>query len=271
MMGITAGAASRQLRALEQAMGCPMFNREGGRLVPIPAAKAFQDEVVASFDRLQVAVATLRDIGNGPLVVGVLPSFLLLWLVPRLPALTRAYPDLAVVPRPLDGPIDLVSAGLDAIIDVGRWPSDQALIRTGFMDDTSGPVLSAQLHQDLGCPTTMEGLMAAPLLESRSRPGLWDPWLDGVEQDVATSARRIGFDHLLYALEAARAGLGVAIGPTAYLHAGLAKGELVAPLGFKQKNLGYHVAWSQHKSQDLRLQTFVRWLRAEGAATPTAM
>jgi LysR family transcriptional regulator, glycine cleavage system transcriptional activator len=250
-------------------MGRAMFVREGGRIVPSPETQKFQEEVSAFFDRLEEATKQFRSRGDGQIKVGVLPSFLLLWLVPRLPALARAHPDLTLTPIPLDGPVDLAVAGLDALIDVGRWPFDETLVRTGFMDDVSGPVMSADLYEYLGCPTTMEGLLSATLLEARSRPGLWDPWLSNTDPQMVEKARRIGFDHLLYALEAARAGLGVVVGPTAYLHASLANGDLVAPLGFQRNPLGYHVAWSSHSGVDPRLRTFVSWLRAEGAATPT--
>ena len=54
-LGLTHGAVSRQIAALETWLGQRLFVRVGRRMVATPAARAFAEEVSLSFDRLTTA------------------------------------------------------------------------------------------------------------------------------------------------------------------------------------------------------------------------
>lgn len=54
-LGLTHGAVSRQIAALEAWLGQRLFTKEGRRMVATPMAKIFAAEVGLSFDRLAVA------------------------------------------------------------------------------------------------------------------------------------------------------------------------------------------------------------------------
>lgn len=67
------------------------------------------------------------------------------------------------------------------------------------------------------------------LLHTRSRPQAWPEWAQA--HGLAPEALRFGteFEHLVYLLEAAAAGLGIAIAPQPLVAADLAAGRLLAP------------------------------------------
>jgi DNA-binding transcriptional LysR family regulator len=56
-----------------------------------------------------------------------------------------------------------------------------------------------------------------------------------------TSKREQTFEHFYFSLEAATAGLGVAIGPWALVRQDIAAGILVAPFGFREDSSAYHL------------------------------
>ena len=71
-----------------------------------------------------------------------------------------------------------------------------------------------------------------------------------------------GFEHLYYLLEAAIAGLGVAIAPEPLVADDLAAGRLVAPWGFAQMSANWILAVPQ-RATDTRNAALVAWLRRQ--------
>lgn len=75
-----------------------------------------------------------------------------------------------------------------------------------------------------------------------------------------------GFDHLTYLLEAAAAGLGVAIAPQELVQADLDSGRLLAPWGFTATG-GQWALCSTRGNPDPRLPALAGWLRRQLHAT----
>ncbi|MFP3615310.1 LysR substrate-binding domain-containing protein, partial [Paraburkholderia sp. SIMBA_050] len=78
----------------------------------------------------------------------------------------------------------------------------------------------------------------APRLHTRTRPDAWKEWA-AVAHQPAGSGRGQMFDHFYFSLQAAVAGLGVAIGPWHLVRDDLASGVLVAPMGFVEDGSHY--------------------------------
>ena len=71
-----------------------------------------------------------------------------------------------------------------------------------------------------------------------------------------------GFEHLYYLLEAAAAGLGVAIAPQPLVADDLAGGRLVAPWGFVESPARLAL-WVPGRSRDNRAERLAQWLGRE--------
>jgi DNA-binding transcriptional LysR family regulator len=93
-----------------------------------------------------------------------------------------------------------------------------------------GPVLSparwAALGGDVG------GLTTQPRLHTRTWPQAWPNWAKGAKVVLPAPDVERSFDHFSHALEAAAAGLGVAMAPWVFVADDLEAGRLTAPLGF---------------------------------------
>src|SRR5215470_8369365 len=87
---LTQSAISRQIQALEQDLGAPLFNR-GTRHVELSAAGTTLRHTVAQLlDQLDRAVREIRSRGGRPRVsVDTFASFATLWLMPRLAAFQK--------------------------------------------------------------------------------------------------------------------------------------------------------------------------------------
>ena len=70
-------------------------------------------------------------------------------------------------------------------------------------------------------------------------------------------------EHFYLTLQAAAAGVGVAIAPYAVVRDDLERGQLVAPFGFVPDGTSYHLLSRQSPEQDGRVRRLTAWLRAK--------
>src|SRR5262245_4893313 len=94
---LTQSAVSRQIKALEDDLGAPLFNR-GTRRVELSAAGVTLRHTVAQLlEQLDRAVREIRGRSGRPRVsVSTFASFASLWLMPRLAAFQKANPDFDI-------------------------------------------------------------------------------------------------------------------------------------------------------------------------------
>src|SRR5882672_4594888 len=90
---LTHGAVSRQVRALEDHVGAPLFSRHGKRVALTAGGRAFAERVRGALEEIAQAAETVNPARRDKrLTVSVLPSFASRWLMPRLIRFMEAYP-----------------------------------------------------------------------------------------------------------------------------------------------------------------------------------
>lgn len=260
---VTHGAVSRHIRALEDALGRPLFVRDGRGLALTSDGQRLRNSAGEAFGVLQAGWTALQ---RGPraaaLVLGCPGSLLARWVIPRLERLAADLPDLTLHLSAQEGSIDLAAAGLDAALLLGEAPWPAGWQVWPLAPERIGPVLSPRYARfDVlrdGPPRT---LLDEPLLHTASRPQAWPRWLASHQ---LTDAPRLGtgFDHLTYLLEAAVAGLGVAIAPRELVQADLDSGRLVAPWGFADTG-GTWALCAARGNPDARIPLLADWLRRD--------
>ncbi len=141
------------------------------------------------------------------------------------------------------------------------WPADMQVFE--LAPERMGPVVSPRLAQETGLAQAPAArLLQEPLLHTASRPQAWPAW--AASQGLAAEALRYGqgFEHLYYLLEAAVAGLGVAIAPEALVRDDLAAGRLAAPWGFIETDARLAL-WVPARLHDPRAGRLAQWLREQ--------
>ena len=190
-------------------------------------------------------------------------SLLARWFIPRLGRLNADLPDLRLHLSAGEGDLDPRRPGLDALLVFAEppWPADMQVYE--LASERIGPVLSprfAGFEQLRQAPAS--DLLEQPLLHTTSRPQAWPSWArqHGLEPGALKLGQ--GFEHLYYLLEAAVAGLGVAIAPEPLVAEDLRAGRLVAPWGFSETPA--HLAlWLPKRAADGRAGQLAQWLKAE--------
>ena len=260
---VTHGAVSRHIRALEDALGRPLFVRDGRRLALTADGHRLRDSAGEAFGVLQAGWTALQ---RGPraaaLVLGCPGSLLARWVIPRLERLAADLPDLTLHLSAQVGSIDLAAAGLDAALLLGEAPWPAGWQVWPLAPERIGPVLSPR-HARFAAlrDGPPRALLDEPLLHTASRPQAWPRWL--ASQQLADAPHLgTGFDHLTYLLEAAVAGLGVAIAPRELVQADLDSGRLVAPWGFADTG-GTWALCAARGNPDARIPLLADWLRRD--------
>lgn len=103
---------------------------------------------------------------------------------------------------------------------------------------------------------------SAPRLHTKTRPDAWSRWQEDAGQPQNDEAPTQTFEHFYFSLQAAVAGLGVAIGPCRLVCDDLEAGLLVAPLGFVPDGTGYHLLAPARPEPGSPHETLANWLHS---------
>lgn len=261
---VTHGAVSRQIRILEDALGHPLFARDGRGIAPTTAGLRLRDAASDTFDTLQTAWRELRrSTSTGTWVLGCPGSILARWVIPRIERLSRELPQMRLHLAANENPPDAHLTGLDIALLIGSPPWPETWGIHPLVPEQIGPVLSPRHPRAAAlCGSPAESLLGQDLLHTSSRPDAWQDWarLSGLDADSLKTGT--GFDHLYYLLEAAVAGLGIAIAPKQLVADDIAAGRLVAPWGFVETSAIW-VICERARSPNRDLEPLVSWFRAE--------
>lgn len=270
-LNLTQGAVSRQIRNLESHLGVELFTRQRQRIRLTQAGTQYLEHVRAAFDRLEAAELALRATrrGGGVLQLALLPTYGTLWLIPRFPSFAQRHPAIQVHFTTRLRPFDFATEDLDAAIHYGEqhWPGAQL---DRLMDEEVVAVCTAA-YRDQQRLAGFDDLRRATLLQISTRPHAFHDWL--VAKGAASFDGRRGprFEHHSMVLQAALAGLGVALLPAFVVDAHLRQGALceAVPDAHHLTGKSYWLVYPDDRAELPALRHFRSWLlREHGRGEP---
>ena len=273
---LTQSAVSHQILTLEAQLGLPLFVRARNGLQLTAAGRAYWSEVAIALRQIERATQTLlmHQGAGGALNLCVASSFATYWLVPRLPGFVAAHPEVTLNLSTHIGPVDLSAAAHDAAIEYGAGPEDnvggQGVLADPVMSLTLRPYASRQWwpRSHPPGPAALKALLTrAPLIQHSTVLEAWPKWLEAAGMDPhAINPQGPRYDLMSMALNAAIAGLGVALLPTYLTDGALARGQLVRLSDRAWTSAkAYHLRYPSWKADLAPLQRFRDWLMAASA------
>lgn len=259
-LGVTHGAISRQVRLLEETFGAQLIRRTRNGLVPTEAGAALAERLGRGFREIEAGVAALRDDAGGVIDVSCLGTFTLRWLIPRLGRFTAAHPGLEVRLSQSDAPCDFSRGRYDVAIRVTDHELPEGTHVTPLFAERFGPVLAPTLAERLALRAPAD-FSRAPRLWARTRPNAWADWC--ARSGCTALEGGAPYEHFYFMLEAASAGLGVALAPEPHVADDLAAGRLIAPFGFLPSGLSYVALRREEAPRKAR--AFCDWIGREAA------
>jgi LysR family glycine cleavage system transcriptional activator len=266
-LSVTHGAVSRQIAALENELGVPLFERRHGTIRLTPRGLQLRDEVTASFLRLGEATERVRhrSPADRPLRMSAPPAFSVRWLIPRLSMFQHRHPSIDVSLASSVAPPDFSNDDYDlAIRRFDRMPPCGHAV--ALFDEVSIPVCHVDLLQRLPRPLDFARLVrSARLMRVAAEPRGWDKWARHWHADLSR-ARFVDVELTYLAMQAALEGLGVALLPLALASDDIARGVLAAPLGPLQLDGStYFVVSAGKPAARSAAARCIEWLRLEAS------
>ena len=233
---ITPGAVSQQMRQLEERLGYKLFLRRARGVELSAEGQRLAQTVTEAYGSIEAELLRL-DAGEirGTLRLRSIPSFLAKWLTPRLPRFQQRYPDIELRLVAEDSAHALHPGDFDLAIDLndGSYPG---MLSTPLLDEQIFPVCSPALlrvaHRCMARPTwriTRCCTISPPGAAAQNTRSGNSTWRASAPAGDVRRGHTFNRNHLT--IEAAIAGVGVAIARRTLLNDELERGALIVPFG----------------------------------------
>jgi LysR family transcriptional regulator, regulator of gene expression of beta-lactamase len=258
---VTQAAVSQQVRMLEEWLGTPLFKRLPRGLGMTDEARAILPVLSDAFGRIE---AVLKQFEGGHfrevLTVGVVGTFAVGWLMPRLKLFRETHPfvDLRLLTN--NNLVDLAAEGLDFAIRFGdgNWPAMENVL---LLDAPLAVLCSPEIAKRLAAPSD---LTKETLLRSY-RTDEWLIWFAAAGLEPWAVNGPI-FDSSRLMVEAAMQSAGVALAPSRMFIRELQTGALVRPFHTEVPTGSYWLTWLKSRPMSSAMQLFHDWIIREAAA-----
>ena len=220
-LSLTEGAISRQIGRLESFLGVPLFERVGNRVRLLPNGERYAAQVRESLDRLDRDSQYLmgQPDNAASLDIAVTPTFAMRWLIPRLPAFSRIHPNITVHLSERTEPFVLAGSGFDAAVHF-EHPAWAGMRTYPLLQEVLVPVCHPALIKGAEARVLLDQL---PRLHRRQSPDAWQRYAKDSGITLTNPAVGARYDLHAMLIEAALAGLGVALVPRLYVETQLSK------------------------------------------------
>jgi DNA-binding transcriptional LysR family regulator len=230
---LTQSAISRQIKALEDDLGAPLFRRRHRALDLTDDGRRLADAVRGAFEGLRKSMLQIRAPQRREVLsLSTTPGLASLWLIPRLNEFVKVQPGIDVRIDATLQQRNLAADGFDLAI---RYMPTKAGVGTQLFDESIQLVCAPSLLRDKQRPLKkLADLSLHTLLQVEApRAGLpleWDLWLRAMHIPDLEPASSMMFNSYDAAIAAAVQGQGVALGRRPLIDALLKRRALVAPL-----------------------------------------
>ncbi len=263
-LALTQSAVCRQIGALEEFLGVKLFRRSRRGVLLTDAGATYSRQVTARLDEVERDTLDLMAKGGqgGVLELGVVPTFAIKWLMPRLALFAQAHPDITVNLSARTRPFLFDETQFDAAIHAGTaaWPGTEGVF---LMREN----LVAVCRPELIAPRATiaaSGWQRLTLLQQSTRPYGWRDWF--ASRGMRVDGDMAGPRYELYSMaaEAALQGMGVALIPRLLVEDELRRGALIQVARHEYlSDRSYYLIYPEHNADHAALGVFRVWLEEQ--------
>lgn len=261
---LTHGAISRQIKALEDHLGTPLFRRLTRKIELTDAGVSFYSVVTRLLSELAREAEAIRSRSETQrLVISSGVSFASRWLTPRLHRLMALHPEFDIHLEVTDNWVDFARSQLDVALRYGPGTYPAATAER-IMNETVSPVCAPTYLEQVGGLAKPADLSRCRLIHEVGMTATWERWFAMMNLPYP-KARGPGYSHGSMSIEAAVRGEGVALGRSVLVAEDLRQGRLVAPFPHAKLDveLGYDLVYRAGNQHHPKVQAIRTWLADE--------
>lgn len=256
---VTPTAVSHQVKALESALDCRLFERRARQVELTRQGHELFTTLRHAFDEIDETVARIQSQGARDVVtLGLGPIIGTRWLAPRLGDFWKKHRDIDLRLHHTAFPMRHSSDVFDLAIawGDGRWPGMQV---KPFIQIRVTPVLAPSLRR----PSRERDLLDYPLIHERDRRG-WLQWFGAAGIDAPVAALGTEIDDANLVLQTALDGQGVALGILPFVEDDLEAGRLIRPFALAvDPGQAYYLIYRKARLQRPAVKQVRDWLRKQ--------
>ena len=258
-------AISQRLRALDRHFGRKLIKRTSSGFTSEPDVEVFAARLRSGIDELRSASAAFEGHSRkaeNRLTVALLATFAQRWLIPRLLGFQQQYPhfDVQLMTTSLPGDLERRDADVSIRCGSGQWPG----CKSEFL--TSNRIFPVASPGYLGGRPIDEiaDLREATCIrvDASPRDNDWPRWLGGVGDKAVAPRAWQSYSNSTHAMEAATAGLGVAMAHSPFVTDSLLSGRLVKLFAYECDDTDgdYYLVYKATTDVPRRIRQFCDWL-----------
>ncbi|KMK63933.1 LysR substrate-binding domain-containing protein [Puniceibacterium sp. IMCC21224] len=261
-LGVTPGAISQRIRAVEERHGVRLFTRSKNGITLTAAGLALQSDVSAAFSTIEAAHQKNFARHGHTVRISASATFAHTMLVSSLGRFSEAHSAIKVSVETEDRLVDLKSEPVDLAIrhGLGTYPG----LRSEWLCSPELIlVVSPKLLERLGPLETPSDCLRYRLLPDSTGKD-WSIWFEaqGIDASGAAYGTQYGNDFLT--VKAVIDGQGLALLNDVYVKEGLASGHLVRALNAAWPTaFAYYAVALAETLERPAVSTFVKWLKKD--------
>ena len=271
---LTQSAVSRQVKAIEDHLGCALFVRRHRALALTEAGRELQRAASLALRELADAGERIRARSRRrTLTVTATLGFASLWLIPRLADFRSRQPDLDIRIAADNRMLDLERERIEVAVRYCA-PKEAPPGALKLFGEAVLPVCSPRCITRSAPLAQPEDLRHHVLLHYERPDGVtpwlsWTVWLEVMQLTGLKPAGALRFSQYDQTIRAAIDGQGVALGTTPLVRQLIRQGKLIAPLaGRFESSRAYFLITSARQAERTDVKEFTAWLLAQAKREP---
>ena len=279
-LALTQSAVSRQIQALEEEVGVPLFLRHTRAVELTGAGSQLMRSVTHTLEQLDSTVRMIRrSAGRKSVAVSTWASFASMWLITRLEAFQTEYPDIDIRIDATDNLVDMETADVDLALRYAMPETvPQGAVR--LFGEQLTPVASPWLLKTGHRLARGEDLAHFALLEASDSHRTqhlewltWRRWLEIHHLEKIEPRRWMHFNYAHQIAQAALTGQGVALARMPLIADSLASGDLVEILPHMRVDspMAYWLVVGPRSAARPEIKAFCAWLLLQAQVTRKAI
>ncbi|MBX2868532.1 MAG: LysR family transcriptional regulator [Acidiferrobacterales bacterium] len=261
-LNVTQGAVSRQIRQLEDTLGCQLFKRDRRQVVLTDDGHNYYVSIADVLNQLSDATKRLsQPASQGRVTIVTSSAVASMYLMPRIPEFRRVHPEIQIRIVARDDMKEGLRTEHDLSLYYSRDPvrdNENILFTEEIFPVCSPEYLSANRAQ-----FRRNSYLYADLiwLESAESWINWPDWLQSLSLEISDKPDRLVVNHYSMVIQAAIAGQGVALAWKGLVDPMLGQNLLIRPTDHVLKtDAGFILGITERRSVDQEADTFRRWL-----------